>query len=86
MPLSGSIAEKSGIMSGDTLVTLNNITPHSYREVSKIIENNTPIVLELKTVSGALKTLTLTPESGKIGVFMSYQNLEFNTGATLAPQ
>ncbi len=72
--LSGSVAERSGILPGDMLESLDG-------EKMKDIEVFRARITEWKTRTlivsgtGGMRTIVVTPEWGKIGTYLGYKNL-----------
>jgi regulator of sigma E protease len=70
MPLPGSPAEKAWIHAGDMLRTLNGIAVTDFAHLRSIVaESATPLTAEITRATGE-STLLVTPQDGKIGVFV----------------
>jgi regulator of sigma E protease len=73
-PLTGSIAEQAGILSGDILIQVNDIAPETTEQVVKVIQSNEQVNLLLNR-SGSIVNIILTPQDGKVGTYIGYDNL-----------
>ncbi len=82
-PIAGSPAEKAGIKDGDEVVSIGNtkiVSPDDFvqyftahkSDVStlQIMRNNVPI------------SISITPKDGKIGSYVGYKTVEFDSGFT----
>lgn len=76
-PLTGSVAEKSGIISGDVVVSMNGAKIDHPQELIDVIKKNTTIALTLSGTGGE-RNINLTPENGKVGMYIGYSNLDIN--------
>lgn len=77
-PLSGSIAEKAGILPDDRIVLIGGQAPRSIETVMNILESYSQISLVLENSTG-IRELTVAPEDGKIGTLISYHQLTLDT-------
>lgn len=80
-PLTGSIAEKSGILPGDVVTSMNGAKISHPQELIDAIKKNTTIALTLSGTGGE-RNINLTPENGKVGMYIGYSNLEINRNYT----
>ena len=73
-PLSGSLAMRSGILPGDLLVSLDG---QPMRDIDTFRTSISKWDSHVFVVSGTWgsRSITMTPESGKIGVYLSYKDL-----------
>ncbi|MDD2693360.1 MAG: M50 family metallopeptidase [Candidatus Gracilibacteria bacterium] len=76
-PLTGSVAEKSGIISGDVVVSVNGMKITHPQELIDAIKKNTTVALVLSGTGGE-RNVNLTPENGKVGMYIGYSNLDVN--------
>lgn len=74
-PLTGSVAEKAGIQVGDILVSIDGKVFDTSESVVKEVQKGKTMNLTLSR-SGAIVTISLTPENGKVGMYIGYN--EFN--------
>ncbi len=73
-PLSGSLAIRSGILPGDLLVSLDGQPMRDIDTLRASISKWDSHVFIVSGTGGS-RTITMTPESGKIGVYLRYKNL-----------
>ncbi len=74
-PVEGSIAAKAGIMSGDTLITINSQVVKTREDIITLISENKPLDIFVDR-EGIRVPISLTPEKGKVGMYISYENLQ----------
>ncbi len=75
--VTGSIAEKSGIKQDEVLISINGQKIEDIELFKKEVSKNTPLLLTLSN-SWILHDITITPENGKIGVALWYENMRIN--------
>ena len=76
-PLTGSVAEKSGILPGDIIVALDGKSIMKPQElIDSIKKNNTLSLMVFWT--GGNREVILTPLNGKVGMYIGYKNLSVN--------
>lgn len=76
-PLTGSIAERSGLVEGDMLISIDGQSVTTVDEFKSRIEKNIPLILTVSWATGE-STLSITPESSRIGVALGYKDLAVN--------
>lgn len=76
-PLTGSIAEKAGIQNGDILISLDEKVFDTSESVVKEIQKGKTINLTLSR-SGAIVNIPLTPQGGKVGMYIGYNEFHMN--------
>ncbi len=66
----GSVAEKSGIMKGDQLLGINDVSAPYFQEFKKLLKNykNQTVQIDLKRNGQDMKLAVAIPESGLLGV------------------
>lgn len=69
--LTGSIAEKSGILPESKIIAINHLPVTSMQTLIDTIEKEENIQMELQNASGSLYTVKMQPENGKIGVALN---------------
>ncbi len=77
-PLTGSIAEKSGLKPHDILVSLDGKHVDSLDAIASILEKNTQVTLKVKRWSGEVN-IALIPKDGKVWMYMQYEHLKVDT-------
>lgn len=82
-PLTGSVAEASGILPGDRALRIGDQDIITVDGLITTIQTESSFELTLASETGEIKTLTIVPENGKIGSQIGYSDLRMNTGATL---
>lgn len=76
--LSGSIAEKNGVLSGSILKSINGTPIKTVDQTISLISSATsPLDFELSFSGKTYKTFVL-PQAGKIGAYVSYENLRLD--------
>ncbi len=75
--VTGSIAEKSGIKQDEILTSVNGNKITDIDAFKKEVEKNIPLNLVLSD-SGVTRDVTVTPQDGKIGVALWYENMRMN--------
>lgn len=70
--LTGSIAEKSGILPESKIIAINHLPVTSMQTLIDTIEKEENIQMELQNASGSLYTVKMQPENGKIGVALNW--------------
>ncbi len=73
-PLTGSIAYNAGIRDGDVLESINNQAVDTREGIIEVISENKPLDI-LVDRAGTIISLTVTPEKGKVGMYINYENL-----------
>ncbi|MDD2891544.1 MAG: M50 family metallopeptidase [Candidatus Gracilibacteria bacterium] len=75
-PLTGSIAEKSGIRENDILISIDGEDIKSPEDmITKVKKSSTALNFILQG-TGGVRTVSVTPENGKIGSFIGYNITE----------
>ncbi|MBC7498711.1 site-2 protease family protein [Candidatus Gracilibacteria bacterium] len=79
--ISGSIAERAGVGSGEYVVDINSIHPQTAQDIIDIITKNEIITLTLGTPSVPPNTrvVHMNPKNGKVGMQIGYRDLHINT-------
>jgi regulator of sigma E protease len=78
--ISGSIAERSGVGSGEYVVEINSIHPQTAQDIIDIITKNESITLVLwePSVPPNTRKIHMTPQNGKVGMQIWYRDLQIN--------
>ena len=74
--ISGSIAQKAGIGSGELVTAINGVTPKLSQDIIKVIRENKEFDITLGWENP--RTLRITPKDGKIGMMIGYKELKVN--------
>ncbi|MDD5197637.1 MAG: site-2 protease family protein [Candidatus Gracilibacteria bacterium] len=75
-PLTGSIAEKSGILDGDILLSIDGKNIQSPENMITKVKESTIAMNFVVRGSGGVRTLSVTPEDGKVGSYVGYNVTE----------
>ncbi|EKD44795.1 MAG: peptidase M50, partial [uncultured bacterium (gcode 4)] len=75
-PLTGSIAEKSGLLDGDILLSIDGKTILSPEDMIMKVKQSTTVMNFTVQWSGGIRTLLITPEDGKIGSYVGHNVTE----------
>ncbi len=76
-PLTWSLAEKSGIMKWDIVTKVDGKIISDIETLRSKIAAGKSMTLSLSR-SGATREITITPEGGKIGTYITYKNLDID--------
>ncbi len=75
-PIKDSIADVSGAFSGDIVLSINGVIPQTSQDLIDVINQNKPFDITLQ--GNQVRTLRMIPKDGKVGMMISYKNLNFN--------
>lgn len=80
-PLTGSLAERSGIQAGDIVTSVNGQEIKNIDQFIDIVSHAETANIELMR-NGAPNTVSIAPENGKIGSYLGYENLSLDQNFT----
>lgn len=78
-PIQGSIAEKSGILDKDILVSIDSVAISRPDDMINLVKKSTTSLDFVVRGTGGVRHVTVTPESGKIGSYVGYNVTELRT-------
>lgn len=75
-PISGSIAQKSGILDGDILVSINRTPILKPEDMIVKVQTSTTTMDFIVRWTGGTRNISVTAENGKIGSYVGYNVIE----------
>ena len=76
-PLSESLAMRAGVLPGDRVKSIDGVLMSDIEMLKATISKGKPMTL-IVSGTGGDRTLSITPEGGKIGSYLTYKNIDID--------